>query len=370
MAAAYARARIATFPVGGPDGKRPLVKQPQAFGCRASLRLVDLGRFDDANIAFWCGPRSGLTIIDVDTDQIAELDWVLETFGATPAIVRTGSGKFHAFYRHAGEPRLIRPFTGHPIDVLGSGGLCVAPPSVKPGGGAYTFWRGDLDALTDLPRIAQQGRALIDGATNKRRQVEAARAASREPSEQASPAQTGPHEQTRADLDGRIPEGARNNAAFRQALRVAKQEHRAGGNLERVLDQLRRWNPVNCDPPLADAEIVTVATSAWNYTLDGRNWVDEAGHVYLSAVELDHLSPHPEALVLWTRIKQLHGKLRSTIALAPKAMAGKKVIARWSAQRYRRAIGTLCQLGAIRRRTRGGARVGDAAQYEIVGFEG
>ena len=107
------------------------------FGVKASLKIA--AKHPTANIGFWCGPRSRLTVVDIDTQDESELKWSLDTFGESPIVVRTGSGKHHIYYRHDGEPRRIRPFPGREIDLLGSNGYCVAPPSVRPGGEAYRF---------------------------------------------------------------------------------------------------------------------------------------------------------------------------------------------------------------------------------------
>ena len=39
------------------------------------------------------------------------------------------------------------------VDILGEGGLAVAPPSVRPSGGKYAFLRGGLADLANLPKI-------------------------------------------------------------------------------------------------------------------------------------------------------------------------------------------------------------------------
>ena len=72
-----------------------------------------------------------LTVADVDRLPTPELQYALDTFGQSPVIVRTASGKHHAYYRHGGERRQIRPDKAHPIDILGEGGFCVAPPSAR-----------------------------------------------------------------------------------------------------------------------------------------------------------------------------------------------------------------------------------------------
>ena len=98
---------------------------------------------------------NGTTVVDIDTQDEAEVQSAQEKFGASPVIVRTGGDKFHIYYRHNGERRRIRPFFGHEIDLLGEGGYCVAPPSIRPGGGAYRFIKGGISDLATLPTIRQ-----------------------------------------------------------------------------------------------------------------------------------------------------------------------------------------------------------------------
>jgi Bifunctional DNA primase/polymerase, N-terminal len=123
----YAAAGIVPLPI---DGKRPLVKHPDRFRRRAALSIVP--KFPNAALGFWCGHFNGLTVVDIDSPQDSELSYALDTFGPSPIIVRTASGKHHAWYRHAGERRRIRPDKSHPIDILGEGGIAVAPPSARP----------------------------------------------------------------------------------------------------------------------------------------------------------------------------------------------------------------------------------------------
>ena len=68
-----------------------------------------------------------------------------------PLVVGSGSGKYHAYYRHNGERRRIRPWRGLPIDLLGEGGLVVAPPSKATEGRQYEIIQGGLDDLDRLP---------------------------------------------------------------------------------------------------------------------------------------------------------------------------------------------------------------------------
>jgi hypothetical protein len=103
----YADHGIATIPCD--PSKRPLVRNPQKFGCKASAEIAT--NFPDApTFGYYIGRQSGITVLDVDTANENILAAAIDRNGATPIIVRTGSGKFHAFYRHNGERSSIRPW--------------------------------------------------------------------------------------------------------------------------------------------------------------------------------------------------------------------------------------------------------------------
>jgi Bifunctional DNA primase/polymerase, N-terminal len=96
-------------------------------------------KFPDAPaIGFATKRRNGVTILDIDTPDEKVLADALNRHGRTPLIARTGSGKFRAYYRHNGERRRIRPWRGLAIDLLGTGGFVVAPPS-EVAKGSYSF---------------------------------------------------------------------------------------------------------------------------------------------------------------------------------------------------------------------------------------
>src|ERR1700730_14945948 len=96
----YADRGVATVPCS--SEKRPVVKNPQRFGREASRTIAR--RFPDATVfGFYAGQRNGLTVLDIDTTNERILRDALDRHGATPFIVRTASGKFHAYYEHNGE---------------------------------------------------------------------------------------------------------------------------------------------------------------------------------------------------------------------------------------------------------------------------
>ena len=101
----YAEQNVVTFPVG--DDKKPAVKNWQRLGPKGSAQLAN--KFTDADaFGFPLGPRSGVTILDVDTRDERVLHDAQDRYGESNFIVETGGG-YHAYYRYGGERRHIRP---------------------------------------------------------------------------------------------------------------------------------------------------------------------------------------------------------------------------------------------------------------------
>jgi hypothetical protein len=229
----YAAHRIPTFPVTAE--KRPATKGYLRTGIRASTLLAQKFAQADA-LGFACGPRSKLALIDVDSKDERVLAAALSTYGDTPVISRTPSG-YHAWYRHNGEHRSIRPLQGARLDILG-GGYAVAPPSRVSKGG-YEFIQGGLDDLDRLPIM-------------------------RPP---PAPARAAGTSETPA-----IHLGHRNSALWKHCMRQA---HHCD-DFDALLDVAHTFNE-NCLPPLEEAEVVKTAKSAWQYTERGQNRFGQHG---------------------------------------------------------------------------------------------
>jgi hypothetical protein len=176
----YAALGLPTFPV---KDKRPLVRGYLKLGLRGSAQLVH--KFPGAAaIGLALGRRTKITVLDVDAPDEQLLRALLARHGDTPFVVRTGRGHFQAWYRHNSEKRLIRPFPGMPVDILG-GGIVVAPPSVA-ATGPYTILRGSLEDLRRLPVMKHsvpeivasnsRTRSLIPGTSTADRRLDAFRA--------------------------------------------------------------------------------------------------------------------------------------------------------------------------------------------------
>ena len=224
----YAERGIATFPVN--EKKVPRVKRWPRVGIKGSTELAT--KFTDADaLGFVTGKRSNVTIIDIDTtDENVTAD-AIGRHGEPRIITRTASGKHHLFYRYNGEARRIRPWDGLEIDVLGDNGLAVAAPSklIK---GFYEIIHGHLD---DLDRL--------------------------KPMEVATEVAPVP-----ARWSGMRQGDGRNRALWERCMRAG-----AGYGPEQMIELGRHANQ-SFKEPLMDAEVVKIATSAWQDDAAGLNF--------------------------------------------------------------------------------------------------
>ena len=256
----YAAADIPTFPV---QNKKPAVRGYMKTGPNLSRELAE-GKFAGASAFGFACKRAGLTIVDVDTPDENVLADALAEYGDTPVIVRSGSNHFQAWYRNDGEPRKIRPDKEKPIDILG-GGYVVAPPS-QGTKGAYQFLSGSLDDLPALPTL---------------RKPEA-------PDDRSEPA---------VEL---MNVGQRNDAMWRACMRHA----RGCASFDDLLSFAHGANAETLAAPLPDAEVVTLAQSAWAKTCSGDNRFGAEMLVGLPVSKFDRIAGDPFALSLYMTLRR------------------------------------------------------------------
>jgi hypothetical protein len=93
---------LAVLPVGGIDGKTPLVKNWSRWRCTPGEGFVTkmVRQHGGANIGVVTG-LSGVTIVDID--DTAVLSTVIAQLGDTPLKVQSPSGAPHLYYRFSGE---------------------------------------------------------------------------------------------------------------------------------------------------------------------------------------------------------------------------------------------------------------------------
>jgi hypothetical protein len=310
----YAAFGIATFPFDATqEVKRgPLVSHYNRMGLRASERM--LLRFSDApGIAAMAGARNKLTVIDIDENGSAGerlLADVQRQFGKSRVIVRTGSGGFHCYHRHAGEGRKIRPDPRRPIDLIG-GGPIVLPPS-KGFRGNYEIIHGHVDDLAALEPIR------ANAATFAHLSID-----------------LDLHSGRKGDRDGRF------------WPHVARQAHLVG-SLDQLLVIAREMNELMAEPwsdSQAQSEIFKRCKYWWNKTQQGNNWYGVGQYVKTEHKLIDDLMmKDPDGFTLLMFLRRTHWRRDFALAneactLMPKGG--------WRRQRFASARSRLIQAGYL-----------------------
>jgi hypothetical protein len=111
-------------------------------------------RWPTANVAVRTGAVSSLVVIDIDPDHggVPTMRRLVDANGPLTRgpVVRTGSGGWHAYFRHPGE--VIRNSAGTRlgpgVDVRGDGGYVIAPPSRHASGRPYSW-----DVVGETPEL-------------------------------------------------------------------------------------------------------------------------------------------------------------------------------------------------------------------------
>jgi hypothetical protein len=289
----YAARRVATFPVG--TDKRPSIRGWQKVGLKGSAQLAD--KFSDADaLGYVTGKRSN-TVLDVDTTDERVAEDAMRRHGQPRIVTRTASGKLHLHYKYNGERRRIRPWDGLPIDLLGDNGYVLAAPS-RLEKGSYEIIHGHLD---DLDRLA--------------------------PLEGALPAAPPAVIPLPAKWGGMRAGDGRNRALWERCMRAG-----AGCDLNGMLEVGRKANALFKEP-LMDAEVVKVATSAWQRDAAGLNFFTRP-RIMIDHDTFDTLGrTSPDAMLLLLTLERYHGgNDRFALANAMSASMGWG-LPRWQAAR-------------------------------------
>jgi hypothetical protein len=208
-------------------GKQPTFKNWQNE--RANFNKIS-GWFSqpDMNIGIITGKASNIVVIDIDSEE--GMNHIAQYITMPTAMVRTGGGGRHYYFRHPGVdvPNGVKVLPG--VDVRGENGMVVAPPSVHPNGTPYVWEEGSV-ALDDLPALPARLLSLITGNTKKT--------------------------VTEADWAANITEGNRDAELTRRAGKL----FRAGMAAKEVLATLITWNDTHCDPPLSVSQIRKIVDS-------------------------------------------------------------------------------------------------------------
>lgn len=225
-----------------PRDKFPLIRwepyQYRAADPAEVQRWFD--RWPDANVGIVTGQVSGLVVLDVDPrhggeDSVAgwaRADRILpDTIEAA-----TGGGGRHLYFRAPAIFLRNRVGLAPGLDLRANGGLVVAPPSVHPSGGRYTWRPGSAPAdrapaaLPDwLCRMASGSGARAGHSLDHWRKL----------------------------VSEGVPEGTRNNTLASLAGHLLWH----GVDPQVTLELLLCWNRTRCRPPLDDAEVAGVVAS-------------------------------------------------------------------------------------------------------------
>lgn len=329
-----ARLGLAVIPVGGPDGKKPLVRWQgrKALGRPALAKLAE--RHGEANVGILCG-LSRLTIVDID--DITAADRMIARCGSTPLVTETPSGGLHFWYRCAGEKCADLRGEGLAVDVKAEGGFIVVPPSVRPAGPhagkIYRFVQGGWDDLARLPTVTPGSLRLAEFCL------------------------TAPRSSNRAG----VAKGCRNNALFKNLLRHA----RGCDSFELLLDVAHGINENN-SPPLDKSEVERVVQSVWEYESTGSNWSGKEARAVITASELSILIENPDALALRTLLQVQHGCRVAPFAVSPVALAREQYVPGWGSRRYAATRQWLVDRGFLRVIHQGGSGPGDAWLFRLA----
>lgn len=224
-------------------GKVPLTEHGFKDATRMQLLVRDYWtKFPNANIGI--AIPDGYFVLDIDIDHggYDSLEPLQNKVGVLPATLRilTGSSGAHLWYKYKSEVpiRNTAALAGLPgIDVRGTGGYVIAPPSIHRCGNPYS--------ITEDCEIAQAPQALIDLCTTKKNK----------------------NFETQAAGSELIPEGQRN-----QTLTSMGGTMRRRGMTETAIEAaLLITNKERCSPPLPDGEISQIAKSVSRYSPNGNN---------------------------------------------------------------------------------------------------
>jgi putative DNA primase/helicase len=192
-------------------------------------------RWPDANIGIATGPAH-LVVLDVDArhhgaDTLAEMIADHGPLPLTPQAITGGGGQHFLFVNPNGHPVKSRNGIAPGLDIKSDGGYIVAAPSLHVSKRRYEWEHSCHPATVPLAPAPDWLVTLANGPATHA----------------TAPENTG----------GTIPQGERNTVL----TSMAGSMRRTGFSEAAILAALMETNRERCDPPLADAEVCTVAKS-------------------------------------------------------------------------------------------------------------
>jgi putative DNA primase/helicase len=235
----YAKRGWKVFPL---DGKRPYEGTNGFHDASTDLKQIRRWwkEYPSANVGLACDHQRGPIVIDLDkpnANEVSAKDFIAELDLPETRSAQSRKGRLHLYFDAPIDPieitRRIRPFKHdsgkkYALDILGTGGYVVAPPSIHPDTGQPYRWTSKIARapfpahVLDIITIGEQSR---NGA--------------------APP------------LPDIIGEGERDTAL----TSLAGTMRRRGADEETILEALRGFNLRRVNPPLPDKDLRRIAKS-------------------------------------------------------------------------------------------------------------
>lgn len=197
------------------------------------------GSCNDLNIGLACGEPSGLFIIDVDGAEgettLRKLEEVHDPLPPTREVITGRDGGRHAYFR-LGKHGVCNSAgkLGPGLDIRGSGGYVLLPPSIHPSGRPYCWSVDRADHIASAPDWLQ---TMIGNQKNGHGK---------------------PLEHWHHVLTGQISEGTRNSTL---ASVCGKLVHSGLSDVVLLLDVMLCINDARCSPPLGYHEVDNILSS-------------------------------------------------------------------------------------------------------------
>ena len=269
-------------------GKHPCLKEWNRRATSEPSQIADLWeKWNDANIGILTGRVSGIVVLDVDPRNggADSLSLLLQKHGALPRTVTaaSGGGGTHYYFRypeaHIGKVSNAFGEDYPGIDILGDGGLVIAPPSLHASGQHYSWTEGSSPTDVEPAELPTWVLKRLPKRSKKRHR-------------------NGHKTGRSTTVPPRFREGRRNNTLISLSGAVSG----FCRSLADLDDLLQHFNQTRCDPPLPSREVSDIAASGFGY---GNSSPQSLSNLIWSAETC--LSAHEKA-VLWVLINHCDWK--------------------------------------------------------------
>ena len=229
----------AAFPVNGKIPATP--KGVLDASTEERMSGIWFERFPDRGVALATGKPSGVWALDLDSEDAAK-SWAAmqdEHRDRIKTVVSRTKRGYHVLFKMPTDDTDIRSSAGQVgdgIDVRGTGGYIVLPPSPHPDGGVYRWAKGRGPDEVAIAATPDWLKAVV---TKK----------------QSGAAQRAP------TLPDTIMQGCRNETL----MSLAGSLRRRGGSRMAIFAAIQVENATRCSPPLSDGEVEKIADSVARY---------------------------------------------------------------------------------------------------------